>query len=70
MNNLSVGLTARYPEIDWPGIIGLRIVIAHHYWKIDLNQIWYTVTEEIPLFKRQFKIILGELNTNNKDSNI
>jgi len=64
VNNLSVGLTLKHPEIDWSGIVGLRIMIAHHYWKLDLNQIWLTAAEEIPLFKKQFKAILEELNAN------
>jgi len=62
VNNLSVKLTTKHPEIDWPGIVGLRIIIAHHYWKLDLNQIWHTAVEEMPVFKNQFEAILDELN--------
>jgi len=31
---------AQYPEIDWHGVIGVRNVIAHGYFDIDVEQVF------------------------------
>ena len=28
-------LLAQYPEVDWKGVMGIRDIIAHHYFDID-----------------------------------
>jgi uncharacterized protein with HEPN domain len=34
-------LFTRYPEIDWKGVIGFRDIIAHHYFDIDAEQVFW-----------------------------
>jgi uncharacterized protein with HEPN domain len=44
-------LLARYPEIDWAGVKGVRDVIAHEYFDIDAEQIFGICKADIsPLF--------------------
>ena len=31
----------KYPEIDWAGIKGFRDIIAHHYFDIDADQVFW-----------------------------
>ena len=38
-NSLSDSFRAQYPGIAWRDIIGLRIVLAHHYHRVDPNQV-------------------------------
>jgi uncharacterized protein with HEPN domain len=61
VNRLSVGLTLRHPEVNWSGVVGTRIVIAHHYWKLDMDSIWLTATQDVPDLKAKFERILDEL---------
>ena len=42
-----------YPEVPWQEIIGLRNKVAHEYFGIDLDNIWKTVTDDLPLLKEQ-----------------
>ena len=51
IKNLSVTLKEKYPEIDWKGLMGMRDVIAHGYHRIDPEEVWVTLTEEIPVLK-------------------
>src|ERR1051325_11448539 len=37
-----------HPEIDWERITGLRNLIVHEYWRIDLDRVWDIVTRDIP----------------------
>jgi uncharacterized protein with HEPN domain len=36
-------------EIPWPVIIGMRNRLIHAYFDINLNVVWSTSTEDIPL---------------------
>ena len=41
---------SQYPEIDWKGAIGFRDIIAHHYFDIDAEQVfWICENEIVPL---------------------
>ncbi|MDR3206405.1 MAG: DUF86 domain-containing protein [Candidatus Methanoplasma sp.] len=60
-NNLPGGLILRHPEINWSGIIGIRVTIAHHYWRLDMDLIWITAAQEVPKLKAMLESILGEL---------
>ena len=39
----------QYPEVDWRSIARLRIVLAHHYHRIDPDLIWSYATEQAPV---------------------
>jgi uncharacterized protein with HEPN domain len=47
-NALSEGFRAGYPEVPWRDVIGLRIVLAHHYHRVDPNQVWVIASDEVP----------------------
>lgn len=36
-----------HSEIDWKNIKGLRDIIAHHYFDIDADQIWWIIENEL-----------------------
>ena len=40
---------ARYPEIDWRGLAGLRNIVVHRYFALDLRRLWPVVLEELPV---------------------
>jgi uncharacterized protein with HEPN domain len=39
---------AAHREIDWRGFVGLRDIVAHQYFGVELPRLWPTVTEELP----------------------
>lgn len=41
----------RYPDIPWKSIAGMRDILVHEYWGIDVNVIWATVQEGLPPLK-------------------
>jgi uncharacterized protein with HEPN domain len=51
----------RYPQIPWKAIAGMRDVLVHEYWGIDLNVVWATVQEGIPPLKLTILEIQQEL---------
>lgn len=45
---LSDQCRALHPEVPWSDVIGLRTVLAHHYHRVDPNQVWTIATVELP----------------------
>lgn len=39
---------AAHPEVAWSDVIGLRTVLAHHYHRVDPDQVWVIAHDEVP----------------------
>lgn len=48
---------ARHPEIPWGGIYGMRNAIAHGYFAVDLDVVWKTVYEDLPILAEQVRAL-------------
>lgn len=59
--NLSDELRARYGNIEWKKISGLRDKMAHHYFGIDWNIVWDTIKNRLPMLKDQVEAILKDI---------
>lgn len=59
--NVSPSLKERYPEIPWKEISGMRDMLIHEYFDVDLEEVWVTSTEDIPELIEKIKIILSEM---------
>lgn len=46
--NLDAGFRGAHPGLDWRKIAGLRDVLAHEYFGIDLDIVWDIVQNKIP----------------------
>jgi uncharacterized protein with HEPN domain len=47
-SKLSPSFRAGYPTIPWVQIIGMRNVVVHQYWEVDLDVVWEAATEDVP----------------------
>ena len=56
-------LLPQYPEVDWRGAMGIRDIIAHHYFEWDAEVVFNVVKNEFPgllcTVKRMITDILG-----------
>jgi uncharacterized protein with HEPN domain len=52
----------QYPSIPWKNIIGMRDILAHQYFKIDLDVVWSTVTRHLPSLKKTVQEMLVNLS--------
>ena len=41
-------LLLNYPEVDWKGAMGIRDIIAHHYFDIDESIVFDVVKNKLP----------------------
>ncbi|WP_112124720.1 HepT-like ribonuclease domain-containing protein [Methanosphaera sp. BMS] len=47
-----------HPQIDWSGLIGLRIIHAHHYEGIMYDLVWEVIKRDIPELKNYLQKLL------------
>lgn len=50
-SHLPDDILERYGDIPWPFIRGIRNVLAHEYFGVDVEVIWKTVKEDLPALK-------------------
>ncbi|MFA4922686.1 MAG: HepT-like ribonuclease domain-containing protein [Ignavibacteriaceae bacterium] len=60
-NKVSGDITKKYRMIPWAQIKGLRNIIVHEYFGIDLEEIWNTVIIDIPKLKKNITLIISDL---------
>ena len=46
-------------QINWNKIYGLRNIIAHHYFGINVDIIWQILKTELPVFKNQIQKLIN-----------
>lgn len=42
------GLLTQFPKVDWKGAMGIRDIIAHHYFDLDAEIVYNVVKENLP----------------------
>lgn len=42
-------------NVDWAGLIGLRVMLAHNYQRIKRSQLWVAATVDVPLLIKNLK---------------
>ena len=55
-------LLQKYPEIDWVGVKGFRDIIAHHYFDIDAEQVFWICKNNLEPLSTAIKRIIKDLN--------
>ena len=58
---LSPEFRAKYPEVPWRRIAGLRDVLIHDYLRIDLDEIWGIIVNDLPNLKIAIDKIIQDL---------
>ncbi len=60
----SGALLSKYPEIDWKGAIGFRDIIAHHYFDIDAEQVFWICENEIESLSLVLEKMIASIGEN------
>ena len=54
-------LLSQYPEIDWKGVMGMRDIIAHHYFDIDADVVFDVMKNNLPAVKETIDKMITKL---------
>ncbi len=55
---LSSDLRSRFNHIPWRAIAGMRDKLIHDYFDVDLETVWQTAIEDIPLLVKEIEKII------------
>ena len=59
-------LLSFYPEMDWKGVMGMRDIIAHHYFDLDAEIVYDVIKHELPKLKDVLQQIIDDLKISNQ----
>jgi len=59
---LPIDFQARYTNVPWVDIIGMRNLLIHQYFGIDIEAVWSVVERDIPELKLNIQAILRGLS--------
>jgi len=60
-NHFSDEFFKKYKDIEWAEIAGLRNLLIHEYFGIDIRIVWEVIQNDLPRLKKSINIILKEL---------
>ena len=59
-------LLSFYPEMDWRGVMGMRDIIAHHYFDLDAEIVYDVIKHDLPKLKDVLQQIIDDLKISNQ----
>ena len=59
-------LLSLYPEMDWKGVMGMRDIIAHHYFDLDAEIVYDVIKHDLPKLKDVLQQIIDDLKVSNQ----
>ena len=56
-------LLPTYPSIDWKGVMGVRDIIAHHYFEVDPDAVFSIIKNDLDPLKQAINYFKEQLFT-------
>lgn len=59
-NHVSSDVRNTHSQIPWSQMIGMRNVVSHQYYRINVEMVWKTAKEAVPPLRNQIEQILAQ----------
>ena len=53
VRHVSKDIRRTYPEVPWQDIAGMRDKLIHDYFGVDIEKVWDTAQQDLPVLKEQ-----------------
>jgi uncharacterized protein with HEPN domain len=57
-NYITPETKAKFSDLEWSSIIGMRHVLVHEYFGMDFELIWQVIIGDIPVLKEKMTAVL------------
>ncbi len=57
---IPVELQSRFPEVPWRLMNDMRNVVTHEYFQVDIQRVWATIQDDLPLLVPQLQELLEQ----------
>ncbi|HUU78743.1 MAG TPA: DUF86 domain-containing protein [candidate division Zixibacteria bacterium] len=61
VKNLPEEIIKKHPELPWKQIVGMRDILIHQYFGVDLELTWEVIKTELPILKSKLVMLLKSL---------
>ncbi len=61
VKQISPRLREAHPEVTWRKMAAFRDVLIHAYFKIDFDEVWRVIIQDMPVVKEQVRELLASL---------
>lgn len=61
IKNIDDELKERYPKVAWKEAKGMRNLLVHEYFRIEHDEVWRTLNEDLPKLKLQIISIINDI---------
>ena len=62
VKNLPGDLRKDHPEVPWRDMAGMRDIVIHQYFGVDLESVWQVATKDLPELKEKIQKIQDDLS--------
>lgn len=59
-NSIPADVQAQYPEVPWTEIRGIRNIVVHEYFQVQLDVLWRTIQDSLPPLVPQLQAMLEQ----------
>jgi len=66
--NVPPAVRGRYPEIPWKKLVGMRNIVIHQYFGVDMEVIWRTAQDDLPPLRAAVSRMLEDVERRERDA--
>jgi uncharacterized protein with HEPN domain len=59
-NKIQSDIRDKYPAVEWRQMIGFRNILIHDYFEIDVESVWDTIRNNLPVLKMHIEAAYQE----------